>query len=78
MASDRIRADMVEIVEFPHLANRYGVQGVPLTVLNETIRQPGVAPEPLLLARVLQAAGLMAEAEVDALAAPLVPSSTPV
>jgi hypothetical protein len=27
--SDRIVADMVEVTEFPHLAQRYNVMGVP-------------------------------------------------
>jgi glutaredoxin-like protein len=35
MASDSIRADMVETSEFPHLAVKYDVQGVPHTVINE-------------------------------------------
>jgi len=36
MANERIRGDMVEISEFPHLAVKYAVQGVPKTVINET------------------------------------------
>jgi glutaredoxin-like protein len=35
MASDQITADMVETSEFPHLAVKYDVQGVPHTVINE-------------------------------------------
>ena len=35
MASDHITADMVETSEFPHLAVKYDVQGVPHTVINE-------------------------------------------
>lgn len=65
VASDKIIASMVEAVEFPHLANKYQVQGVPKTVINETTWQEGAAPEPLLVARVLQGAGLMTEDEVD-------------
>ena len=38
LASDLVTADMVEATEFPHLAQRYQVRGVPLTVVNETIR----------------------------------------
>jgi glutaredoxin-like protein len=35
MASEQITADMVETSEFPHLAVKYDVQGVPHTVINE-------------------------------------------
>jgi glutaredoxin-like protein len=53
--SDLIRADMVEAIEFPHLSNKYHVHGVPRTVINETVHQEGAAPEPLLLAKLLEA-----------------------
>ncbi|MBN2536144.1 MAG: thioredoxin family protein [Spirochaetales bacterium] len=55
--SDKVRADMVEISEFPHLAVKYNVQGVPVTVINETISQVGAAPEPLLLNKIKEALG---------------------
>jgi hypothetical protein len=35
MASDQITADMIESSEFPFLVNKYNVQGVPHTVINE-------------------------------------------
>lgn len=53
--SDLIRADMVEAIEFPHLANKYFVQGVPRTVINDKIHQEGAVPEPLLLAKLMEA-----------------------
>ncbi len=56
MESDMITADMVEAIEFPHLSNKYAVQGVPRTVINETIHMEGAAPEPMLLAKLKQAA----------------------
>ncbi len=65
IASDLIKADMVEAIEFPQLANKYSVQGVPRTVINETVVVEGAVPEPLFVARVLQAAGLMSAEEVD-------------
>jgi len=40
---------MVEATEFPHLANKYEVYGVPRTVINETIHVEGAAPEPMLV-----------------------------
>lgn len=44
--SNLITADMVEATEFPHLANKYGVSGVPHTVIGNSA-QPmvGVYPE---------------------------------
>jgi glutaredoxin-like protein len=53
--SDLIKADMVEAIEFPHLSNKYHVHGVPRTVINETVHQEGAAPEPMLLAKLLEA-----------------------
>ena len=47
--SDLISADMVEVAEFPHLAVKYQVMGVPRTVINETIHVEGAVPEPMLL-----------------------------
>jgi predicted DsbA family dithiol-disulfide isomerase len=47
--SDLIRADMVEVIEFPHLATKYQVMGVPRTVINETIHIEGAVPEPMLM-----------------------------
>ncbi|MCE5259854.1 MAG: thioredoxin family protein [Chloroflexi bacterium] len=67
VASDKVRADMVEAIEFPHLAHKYEVQGVPRIIINETVAIEGAAPEPLLLARILQAVGLRSKEEVDEL-----------
>jgi glutaredoxin-like protein len=53
--SDMVRGDMVEAIEFPHLSNKYGVYGVPRTVINETIHQEGAVPEPMILAKMLEA-----------------------
>lgn len=71
MASDLIRADMVESIEFPQLVNKYGVAGVPRTIINETVSLEGLAPEPLMVAKVLQGAGLMTGEQVEALFAQL-------
>lgn len=51
MESDNVNADMVEATEFPHLAVKYQVQGVPRTVINETFAVEGAAPEPMMLDR---------------------------
>lgn len=53
--SDLIRADMVEAIEFPHLANKYNVYGVPRSVLNETVHVEGAVPEPIFLEKLLEA-----------------------
>ena len=51
IASDKVTADMVEAIEFPHLAQKYSVMGVPRSVINETVHVEGAAPEPMLLER---------------------------
>jgi len=56
MESDMVHADMVEAIEFPHLSNKYYVQGVPRTVINETTFVEGAVPEPMLLAKLKEAA----------------------
>lgn len=47
--SDLIQAHMVEVIEFPHLGNKYQVMGVPRTVIAETIHIEGAVPEPMLM-----------------------------
>ena len=54
MESDWIRADMVEATEFPHLANKYQVYGVPRTVINETIQVEGAVPEPMFVEELMK------------------------
>ena len=54
LASDWIQADMVEASEFPHLANKYQVYGVPRTVINEVIHLEGAYPEEMLLSELMQ------------------------
>jgi len=48
-----IRADMVEVVEFPFLGQRYAVMGVPKIVINETINFVGALPEERFIEYVL-------------------------
>lgn len=43
--SDRIVADVVEISEFPDMAQRYGVTGVPKIVINDEVELLGAQPE---------------------------------
>ena len=49
LESDLISADMVEVIEFPHLATKYQVMGVPRTVIDENIQIEGAVPEPMLM-----------------------------
>jgi len=50
-----IRADMVDVVEFPFLGERYTVMGVPKVVINETINFVGALPEERFIEYVLTA-----------------------
>jgi predicted DsbA family dithiol-disulfide isomerase len=54
--SPTITADVIEVSEFPELIQRYGVRGVPKTMINATIGMEGAVPEPAFLNRVVQAA----------------------
>lgn len=53
MASDKVKAAMVEATEFPHLANRYQVYGVPRTVINDVIHIEGAVPENMLISKLM-------------------------
>jgi len=55
MANDHITADMVEVSEYPDIATRYKVQGVPLTVINETVNVLGAVPEDEFARKVVEA-----------------------
>lgn len=43
--SKRVTSDVIEAMEFPDLANRYRVRGVPKIVINETTEFVGALPE---------------------------------
>ncbi|OGD44480.1 hypothetical protein A3K79_04365 [Candidatus Bathyarchaeota archaeon RBG_13_46_16b] len=51
--NDLIRADVVDANEFPQLALKYGVMGVPKIVVNEKIEFIGAVPENMFLEQVL-------------------------
>jgi hypothetical protein len=53
--NDLVTADMVEASEFPHLAQRYAVRGVPRTVVNETSFIDGGLPEAAFVEQVMAA-----------------------
>ena len=54
--SDKIKSDVVEAGEFPQMAQKYSVMGVPKIVMNERTEVVGAVPEAQFLALVLQAA----------------------
>lgn len=66
VASDWVTAEMVEATEFPHLANRYQVYGVPRTVINEVIHIEGAVPEANLVSQLMT---VMDEAAMEKLRA---------
>ena len=57
MESDWVRADAVEVSEFPHLGQKYLVMGVPKIVINEKTMIEGALPEARFIQEVLNAAG---------------------
>ena len=43
--SERVTADVIEAMEFPDLAQRYRVRGVPKIVINDSVEFVGALPE---------------------------------
>lgn len=54
--SDMVKSDVVEVGEFPHMAQKYSVMGVPKIVINERTEVVGAVPEAQFVAHILQAA----------------------
>jgi hypothetical protein len=54
--SDLVTADLVEVTEFPSLAQRYQVRAVPRTVVNESGSIAGALPEAEFVKAVIAAA----------------------
>ncbi len=55
VAKEQIRADMIEVVEFPHVAAKCGVVSVPKTVVTETFFIEGALPEKQFAEQVMKA-----------------------
>ena len=53
MASDLVRAEVIDAEEFPALSKRYNVSGVPKTMLNYQAEFVGAAPEAFVLEKIL-------------------------
>jgi predicted DsbA family dithiol-disulfide isomerase len=58
VASPLVRACAVEAEEFPALSQRFGVQGVPRTVVNERGAFVGALPEAQFVESILKLAGV--------------------
>ena len=57
MESPRVKADVVEIQEFPQVARAYRVSGVPKTVINDSVQFAGAVTEETLIRRIMEAVG---------------------
>ncbi len=54
-ASPMVRADAIEASEFPHLAVKYQVAGVPRTVINDVTAIEGAAPPAMVMDKIKEA-----------------------
>ena len=57
MVNPLIRSEIIEVAEFPELAERYNVSAVPLTVIADRVSIPGMVPEATLVKEIVKAAG---------------------
>jgi glutaredoxin-like protein len=53
--SEHIRVDVIEGIEFPHLANKYHVRGVPTVVIDESTSFVGAQSEAFFVEKILKA-----------------------
>ncbi len=65
LASPKVSARTIEANEFPDLSRRFGVQGVPRTVVNQQGAFVGALPEPQFVAAVLDLAGVAQNGDGD-------------
>jgi predicted DsbA family dithiol-disulfide isomerase len=52
--SDQVTGDMVEASEFPELSDRFGVYGVPKTIINAIGEVEGAVPEQQFMDQIMQ------------------------
>jgi glutaredoxin-like protein len=57
MAHGQITAEVVEVEEFPDIAQHYGVMGVPKIVINDTTEFMGAVPDRMFLNAILETIG---------------------
>ena len=56
LINPHVKAEVIEVTEFPELAQRYDVTAVPMTIIEDRIAVPGAVPEKALVEQVLKAA----------------------
>jgi len=61
MISNKVRAEVVEVQEFPELARKYEIRTVPLTIVNDKERLNGAVPPMFLVEAVEKAVNGPAE-----------------
>ena len=64
--SEYVTADVIEATEFPDLARRYAVRGVPKIVINDAVEFVGALPENQYIAYLKAAVGADGETSNDA------------
>ena len=57
MVNPNIRSEIIEVNEYPELAERYNVTAVPVTVIADKVSIPGMVPEAKLVEEIVKAAG---------------------
>jgi glutaredoxin-like protein len=57
LATPKVRAEVIEVNEFPELADRYRVQAVPLTVIADKVAIPGAMHPDALVEQVVKVGG---------------------
>lgn len=65
MVSPHIRAETIEVNEFPELAEKYQVRAVPLTVINDEVAIPGMVHEKDLTKELMKLAKTRAPGEAE-------------
>ena len=55
MVNPKVRAEVIEVNEFPELADRYNVRAVPLTVIADRVAIPGAVHERVVVEQLLKA-----------------------
>ncbi len=57
MANEHISAEVVEVQEFPEVAQYYQVRGVPKTVINDKAEFVGAVPDEMFVDAILESLG---------------------
>lgn len=57
METDHVKAEVVEVQEFPHLAQAFRISSVPKTVINGMAEMRGAVPEQVFFYKFLTAIG---------------------